>query len=171
MFAMERPRRKHQLCIWRPEARQGVHWCDLGLWGWSTGRDSQGGSCCFESFLLEHLEEEQTLSSIRLHEGCEVWKPNSHCTSSIKERQMFAKKILTRVKGDVPGSHKANALCCFLFRKMSIGKFNLQVFRFIFSDKDIWNALSTFTFFLHILFCNGDVWWVVYKIFANKYVI
>ena len=40
MIAMEQPRRKHQLGIWRPEARQGVHWCDLGLWGSSTGRGS-----------------------------------------------------------------------------------------------------------------------------------
>ena len=69
----------------------------------------------------------------------------------IKERQMFTKKILTRVKRDVSGSHKANAI-----RKMSIGKSNFQVSfplgSFV-SDKKYLKC--TFTFFYIFCFAIG----------------
>ena len=78
MVEVEWFQRECQLCRWRLETRQGVHRCHLGLWGWSAGGGSQGGSCCFESFLSEHLEEEQTSSSLDLHEGCEARKPDGH---------------------------------------------------------------------------------------------
>ena len=48
---------------------QGLHWCDLGLWGWPAGGGSQGGSYCLESILLGYLEE-QASSPADLHEGC-----------------------------------------------------------------------------------------------------
>ena len=50
-------------CFWfliffRSERGQGVHWCDLGLWGWSACGGSQGGSHCLKPLpYLEVIQE------------------------------------------------------------------------------------------------------------------
>ena len=70
---MERLQRECQLGLWRLETRQGVHWCDLGLWGWSAGGGSQGGSIDIKSLLWKSPEAQQAQSSPDLHERNQVF--------------------------------------------------------------------------------------------------
>ena len=54
--------------------REDKHWCDSGLWGWSTGGSTQSDLGFLNSVLPEVAYKEQTQPSSGLYERYEVWK-------------------------------------------------------------------------------------------------
>ena len=61
---------------------QGLHWCDPGLWGWSAGGGSQGGSHIVQSKGPAEEEQTRTLKSLNFPVG-RLWSAKSFQTKCI----------------------------------------------------------------------------------------
>ena len=95
---VERLPRQCQKYIWKPQRKQWLYWCDLGLWGWSAGGRAQGDLGCFQSFLSEATSEKQTPSPTDLHERNEIWRSLGDCRLSLS----WGSKCFPRKSGLIP---------------------------------------------------------------------